>query len=200
MQLTMLTRIGLLAAVGLFLVAGYFYRDSAGVRETFTGMPIRISLAGNASEVQTSEFIAKGGRSYDIEVVGRATSLNLQQHNLSWALLEHEQIVAHGEVARELGSDGDDAVIGSFRPAHDGHYKLRVDSHDSAVSPAATQADLIVIPDMGERDDIGMAAGILEFAAGICGFLGSMVLAFAVAGVVAKRRKLAQLAHGSVSR
>src|SRR5579864_8599503 len=198
MQLTMLTRIGLLAAVGLFLVAGYFYRDSTGVRGRFAGMPIRISYPVNASEVQTSEFIARGGSSYDIEVVRGARSLNLQQDNLSWALMEDEHIVAHGEVARELGSDGDDAIIGSFRPAHDGHYKLRLDSHHSAVSQ--TQADLIVIPDMGERDDVGMAAGILEFAAGICGFLGLMALAFAVAGVIVKRRKLAQLAHGSVSR
>jgi len=200
MQLTMLIRIGLLAAVGLFLVAGYFYRDSAGVRERFAGMPVRISLPANASEVQTSEFIAKGGRSYDIEVVPNATSLDLQQDNLSWALLEDEHIVAHGEVARKLGGDGDDAIIGSFRPAHDGHYKLRVVSHDSAVSPAKTQADLIVIPDMGERDDVGMAAGILEFAAGICGFLGLMALAFSITGVIVKRRKLAQLAHGSVNR
>jgi len=200
MQLTMLTRIGLLAAVGLFLVAGYFYRDSTGVRGRFAGMPIRISLPGNASEVQTSEFIARGGSSYDIEVVRGARSLNLQQDNLSWALMEDEYIVAHGEVARELGSDGDDAIIGSFRPAHDGHYKLRLNSHHSAVSPAKTQADLIVIPDMGERDDVGMAAGILEFAAGICGFLGSMALALAIAGAIVKRRKLAQLAHGSVSR
>jgi hypothetical protein len=200
MQLPMLTRIGLLAAVGLFLVAGYFYRESAGVRESFAGMPIRISLSGNASEVRTSEFIAKGGRSYDIEVVRGAMSLNLQQDSLSWALLEDEHIVAHGAVARELSSDGDDAIIGSFRPAHDGHYKLRVDSHNSAVSPAKTQADLIVIPDMGERENVGVAAGILEFAAGICGLLGLMALAFAVAGVIVKRRKLAQLAHGSVSR
>jgi hypothetical protein len=200
MQLTMLTRIGLLAAVGLFLVAGYFYRDSTGVRGRFAGMPIRISLPGNASEVQTSEFIASGGSSYDIEVVRGARSLNLQQDNLSWALMEDQHIVAHGEVARELGSDGDDAIIGSFRPAHDGHYKLRLDSHHSAVSPAKTQADLIVIPDMGERDDVGMAAGILEFAAGICGFLGLMALALAIAGAIVKRRKLAQLAHGSVSR
>jgi hypothetical protein len=198
MQLTMLTRIGLLAAVGLFLVAGYFYRDLAGVRERFTGMPIRISLPGNASEVQTSEFIAKGGMSYDIEVVRNATSLNLQQNNLSWALLEDEHIVAYGEVARELGSDGDDVIIGSFRTAHDGHYKLRLNSHHSAVSPAKTQADLIVIPDMGERDDVGMAAGILEFAAGIFGFLGLMALAFSITGVIVKRRKLAQRAQGSV--
>jgi hypothetical protein len=200
MQLPLLTRIGLLAAVGLFLVAGYFYRDSSGVRERFAGMPIRISLAGNASEVETSEFIARGGRSYDVEVVPSATTLNLQQDNLSWALLEDERIVAHGEVAREFGSDGDDAIIGSFHPAHDGHYKLRVDSHDSAVSPAITQADLIVIPDMGEREDVGLAAGILEFAAGICGFLGLMALAFAITGIIAKQRKLAQLAHGSASR
>jgi hypothetical protein len=200
MQLIILTRIGLVAAVGLFLVAGYFYRDSAAVRGTFAGMPVRISLPGNASEVQTSEFIAKGGRSYDIEVVRNATSLDLQQDNLSWALLEDKHIVAHGEVARKLGCDGDDAIIGSFRPAHDGHYKLRVVSHDSAVSPARTQADLIVIPDMGERDDVGIAAGILEFAAGICGFLGLMTLAFSITGVIVKRRKLAQLAHGSVSR
>ena len=200
MQLPLLTRIGLLAAVGLFLVAGYFYRDSVGVRERFAGMPIKISLPGNASEVQTSEFIARGGRSYDIEVVRGAMSLNLQQDNLSWALLEDEHIVAQGEVARELGSDGDDAIVGSFRPAHDGHYKLRVDSHDSAVSPARTEADLVLIPDMGEREDVGLAAGILEFAAAVCGFLGLMALAFAITGVIVKRRKLAQLAHVSVSR
>jgi hypothetical protein len=163
-------------------------------------MPIKISLPGNASEVQTSEFIAKGGRSYDIEVVRGAMSLNLQQDNLSWALLEDEHIVAQGEVVRELGSDGDDAIVGSFRPAHDGHYKLRVDSHDSAVSPARTQADLVLIPDMGEREDVGLAAGILEFAAGVCGFLGLMALAFAITGIIVKRRKLAQLAHVSVSR
>ena len=129
------------------------YRDSADVRGTFAGMPVRISLPGNASEVETPEFIARGGRSYDVEIVRSATGLNLQQDNLSWALLEHEHIVAHKEVVWELSSDGDDAIIGSFRPEHDGHYKLRVDTHDRAVSPVATQADLIVIPDMGERDE-----------------------------------------------
>ncbi len=200
MKISPWSTIGFLVAIGLFVVAGYFYRYSAGVRETFAGMPIRISLPGNASGVETREFIAKGGRSYDVEIVRSATGLNLQQDNLSWALLEHEHIVAHKEVARELGSDGDDAIIGSFRPDHDGHYKLRVDTHDPAVSPAATQADLIVIPSMGERDDVGMAAGILEFAAGICGFLGLMALAFAITGIIVKQRKLAQPAHGSVSR
>ncbi len=200
MKISLWSTIGFVVAIGLFVAAGCFYRDSADVRGTFAGMSVRISLPGNASEVETPEFIARGGRSYDVEIVRSATGLNLQQDNLSWALLEHEHIVAHKEVVWELSSDGDDAIIGSFRPEHDGHYKLRVDTHDRAVSPVATQADLIVIPDMGERDDVGMAGGILEFAAGICCFLGLMALAFAIAGVIVKQRKLAQLAHGSVSR
>ena len=198
--MTWWNRIGLLFAIGFFIAAGYFYREAIGTRDRFAGMPIRISLPRNAGEVETSEFMAKGASSYDIEVVRGAMSLDLQQGNLSWALLEDEHIVAHGEVARELGSDGDDAIIGSFRPAHDGHYKLRVDNHDPSAFPAETPAALIVIPDMGEREGVGVAAGILEFAAGICGFLGLMALALAIAGVIVKRRKLAQLAHGSVSR
>jgi hypothetical protein len=192
MKISLWSTIGFLVAISLFVAAGYFYRDSAGVRETFAGMPIRISLPGNASEVETREFIAKGGRLYDVEIVRSATGLNLQQGNLSWALLEYEHIVAHKDVAREVGSDGDVAIIGSFRPEHDGHYKLRVNTHD----PAATQTDLIVIPDMGERENVGVAAGILEFAAGICGFLGLMALAFAITEVIVKQRKLVQLAHG----
>ncbi len=192
MKISLWSTIGFVVAIGLFVAAGFLYRDSADVRGTFAGMPVRISLPGNASEVETPEFIARGGRSYDVEIVRSATGLNFQQDNLSWAFLEHEHIVARKEVARELSSDGDDAIIGSFRPDHDGHYKLRVDTHD----PAATQTDLIVIPDMSERENVGVAAGILEFAAGICGFLGLMALAFAITGVIVKQRKLAQLAHG----
>ncbi len=146
-----------------------------------------ILLSDAAHETESPDFTAEKGTYYDIEIAPGGNLVDLKQIDISYAILEGGRSVVSGNSKQILGHDGDDIIIGYFRPEHDGRYKLSLNVRGLAVKPAASFPELIVIPDIGRRDDIGMGAGILEFSALGCALVGLMALAVA-AGMFAKRQ------------
>jgi len=192
LRMTWWNRIGLLFAVGFFIAAGYFYREAIRTRDRFAGMPVRIPLSHAPVGAETPEFVAKGGRYYDIEIRQHGAVFEPRENKVLWVVSEQGHLVANGDSTRDQGRDGDDLVVGSFRPEHDGHYKVRVTFRNPVDTSIESASELIVIPDVGERDDVGMGAGILEFAAGVCGFVGLTALTFAVTGIITQRKVVRQ--------
>jgi hypothetical protein len=182
------SRIGLLLAVGFFIAAGYFYRESAGFRYSHVWMPLSIPLALAPGEIESPEFAADKGIYYVVEIAPHGGVIDEKNARVSWIISENGQAVTHGAAAEDFGGDSDERFIGSFRPEHDGHYKLNLVIHKLTATVGTEPPELRVILDPGQRSDIVDGAGILEFMAGICGFLGLLALAFAVAGIITRRK------------
>ena len=192
MRISWWSRIGLLLAVGFFVAAGHLYRESVRVRDSHVWMPLSIPLALAPSEIESPEFFAQNGVSYAIELDTHRTGISVRDVDISWAILEKETVVKKGESSEFLGStDGDDLVLGSFRAGHDGNYKLQTKVRNLDGTPGSPSPTLIVVLEMDEREDIVVGESIYKYEAGICGFLGSMALAFAVTGIIAKHRRVA---------
>ena len=197
------TIVGALVAIGLLITAGQLYRDSINTRHRYDWMPLRFPLPLTPGEIESPQFTGQKGAHYVFEIEPNSAVLQdqtlHQNFDISWKVVEDGKIIDRGESKDSAGTDGGNALIGSFQPDHDGHFRflanLRKVCKTSGASP-----QIIAVIDIGQRADIVDGAGFLEFIAGVCGFLGLTALAFAVAGVIVKRRKLAQLAHGSVSR
>lgn len=180
--------IGLFVAAGLFVIAAFLYRDALHVRNKFIGMPVGIRLSPTPGETETPEFVAEKGIYYDIEIVPHGAVLDARQIDVAWEIFEQGGSIAKGHSTQDQSRDGDNPVIGFFRPEHNGHYKLHATVRSAVGSAASSPPDLIVTPDIGERDDIGMGAGVLEFASVVCLLVGLMALSFALTGVFTRRK------------
>jgi hypothetical protein len=197
MKISPWSTITFLVAIGLFVAAGYLYRDSIRTRDRHAWEPLRMPLPLAAGEMESAEFFAEKGIYYVIEIAPHGAA---GEEDLSWTVSENGSQVTSEAVSHGGGGNSDEQVYGSFRPEHDGRYKLHVSIRNVGLRGGTNPPELKVVLDPGERADIVDGAGLLEFVAGVCGFLGLMALAFAITGVIVKNRKLAQLAHGSVSR
>ena len=201
-KLTWTTIVGALVAIGLFITAGQLYRDSINTRYRYDWMPLRFPLPVTTGEIESPQFTAQKNVYYVFEIEPNGAMLqNLQplhqDFDISWKVVEEGKIIDRGESKDSAGADGGNPVIGHFRPDHDGHFRFLANLRKIRTTPGASP-QIIAVIDIGQRADIVDGAGFLELAAGVCGFLGLMALAFAVAGVIVKRRKLAQPAHGSM--
>jgi hypothetical protein len=192
--------VGALIAIGLFVAAGSLYRDSVRTRYRHVWQPMSMPLRLVAGEIESPEFLADKDVYYVVEIAPHGETIDEPHADMSWTISENEKAIAQGTLGRAFGGNSDERFLGSFRPDHNGRYRLHLSVRKIDTTGGTGPAELKVILDPGERSDIVDGAGLLEIAAGICGFLGLMALAFAITGVIVKRRKLAQLAHVSVSR
>lgn len=195
--MTWWSRIGLLVAVGFFIAAAYFYRESTRVRYSHVWMPLSIPLALAPGEIKSPEFAADKGIYYVVEIAPHGGVIDEKNASVSWTISENGQAVAHGAAAEDFGGDSDERFIGSFRPEHDGHYELDLVIRRLTATLGTNSPELRVILDPGERSDIVDGAGIVEFMAGICGFLGLLSLAFAVAGIITRQKVTRQDARSA---
>ena len=193
MKISLWSTIGFVIAIGLFVAAGFLYRDSIRARYRHVWQPMSMPLPLVAGEVESPEFFAEKGIHYVIEI---APNSAVGEEDFSWTVSEDGSPVASEAVSHGGGGNSDEQIYGSFRPEHDGRYKLHLSIRNVALRGGTNPPELKVILDPGERSDIVDGAGFLELAAGLCGFLGLMALAFAITGIIVKQRKLAQLAHG----
>jgi hypothetical protein len=195
--------VGALLAIGLFVTAGQLYRDSIHTRYRYDWIPLRFPLPLTTGEIESPQFTAQKGVHYVFEIEPNGAILqnqNLHQDfDISWKVVEEGRIINSGESKDSAGADGGNPMIGHFQPDHDGYFRFLANLRKICPTSGASP-QIIAVIDMGQRADIVDGAGFLELAAGICGFLGLMALAFAITGIIVRQRKLAQLAHGSVSR
>jgi hypothetical protein len=189
----------LLLAVGFFVAAGFLYRDSIRVRNSHVWMPLSIPLLLAPGEIESREFAADNGIYYVIEIAPHGGIIDEKNASVSWTISENGQAVAHGAAANDFGGSSDERFIGSFRSEHDGHYKLNLVIRRLTATVGTDPPELRVILDPGERTDLVDGAGILEFMAGICSFLGLLALAFAVTGIVTRWKIMRQEANAAKS-
>jgi hypothetical protein len=142
-------------------------------------MPVMIPLSLTPAEVNSPEFVAEKGRLYDIEIVPHGAAINGQNNDVSWTISDPGRVIAREDSIRSEGSDGDNQVIGSFRPERDGRYELHVTVR-SIAGTSSNPPKLMVIPDMSERENVAVGAGILELEALVCLVVGLVVLSLAI--------------------
>lgn len=180
--------IGLSVATGLFVVAAFLYRDALHVRSRFIGMPVSVPMS--PGEMETPEFVAEKGIYYDIEIASHGAFLDSRHLDVSWEVSEQGRSIAKGDSTQYHNRDGDDQIIGFFRPEHDGRYKLHATARNPVGTSLGSPPELIVTPEMGQRDDIAMGAGILESASVVCLLVGLMALSFALTGIFTTRKNV----------
>jgi hypothetical protein len=194
-KLPWITIVGALVAIGLFIEAGQLYRDSINTRNRYDWMPLRFPLPVTTGEIESPQFTAQKGVYYVFEIEPNGAILqnrNLRQDfDISWKVVEEGRIVERGESKDSAGVDGGNPVIGHFRPDHDGHFRFLANLRKIGTTSGASP-QIIAVIDIGQRADIVDGAGFLELAAGVCGFLGLMALAFVITGIIVKQRKLGE--------
>ncbi len=195
--MTWWSRIGFLMAVGFFIAAGFLYRDSTRLRNSHVWLPLSMPLLPAPSEIESPEFAADKGIYYVIEIAPHGGVIDEKNTSVAWTISENGQAVTHGAAPSDFGGNSDERFIGSFRPEHDGHYKLNLVIRRLTGRVGTDPPELRVILDPGERSDIVNGAGILESMAGIFGFLGLLALAFAVTGIVTRWKLTRQEANAA---
>ena len=68
MKISLWSTIGFLVAIGLFVTAGFLYRDSIRARYRHVWQPMSMPLPLVAGEVESPEFFAEKGIYYVIEI------------------------------------------------------------------------------------------------------------------------------------
>jgi hypothetical protein len=187
MRVTLWEGVGVLIGVGLLTWAAFLYQDSLHVRNKHTEMPLNTPVSLAPGDTETPEFVAEKESYYHIEIASHGGAIDWRNTNVSWTLLEHGHAIAKGDAISYQGSDGDDQVIGSFRPEQDGHYKIHLSIRTLAWTVGTSAPELKVILDPGQRDDIAMGAGFLELEAEICGVIGLVMLSLVIVRIFKSR-------------
>lgn len=186
MRISLWSGIAILVGVGFSVAAIFSFRDSLRVRNRYIGMPVKVSLSLTPAEMNSPEFVAEKGI-YDIEIVSHGAVISGKNTDISWTISDQGRAVAQGDSSQSQGSDGGNRVIGTFRPERNGRYTLHVTVRTLAPTSISGALELMVIPDIGERDDIAMGAGFLELEALICGVVGLVVLSVAIVKIRGSR-------------